>query len=277
MLDNKTLNSIYNGLKSEDKDELIKACQVARNSIGAMDPKEMRAIADALTSVFYIDMTRHSEMHEVIDLASDTLAEMGADIVDILSDNLTDTDLFADFQMAKTLGKIGSPAVAVLKERFRTEQDPCLRSLALYALSTIEDPALIEIFDEVVSAVDHEDQELRSTAVEAIGTMIECIGGMCLDPNAVDRTFEKLMQKVSDSHAGTRAKAVYSIGKLARKEYLNEEQKDRAVTVMKSKLGIDEKHEWDRAFIVRKEAETAFFNLTNLHAHTLEASEYCRD
>ena len=90
MLDNELLESIYNGLKSTDKDEIVNDC-----------------------------------WHE---------AE--ADVsVEALIEGFTDADLEANLRIAHALGKIGQPALAVLKDKFRTDPDPYIRALALFALS----------------------------------------------------------------------------------------------------------------------------------------------
>jgi len=276
MLDNNTLETIYNGLRSDDKGTLLNACKLAGEKVPEMEMGQLRMIADALVGQFYLDTDDNLEYVEVIECASDTLVKMGADTVNILVDGLTDTDLQADFQIAKTLGRIGAPAIAVLKDMFHNETDPFIRGVALLALSKIDDPALIEIFNEVVSAMDHENQELRSMAVEALGRMIECIGGQCLLPEAANHAFDKLMMKLPDPHAGSRAKAVKAIGLLSKMEYLDEDQKSRALAAIKSILGTDQQHNWDRAFIVRKNAEEAFKMITGSDADVIAADELCK-
>jgi len=261
MLDQEILSTILDDLRSEEPSKLLEASRLAEKNIPTMNPTELREVADALTSLFYID-TMNPDYVEAIDAAVDTLAKMGADTVDVLIEGLTDADLHANYLIAQTLGKIGAPAVAVLKDRFRNEQDPFSRALALFAMSKIDDPALIEIMPEIVSTLDHEHPQLRDTAVQAVGAMIECIGGVCLSPDAASAAFDKLMLKLADIHHGTRAKAVKSIGQLAVKEYLDEDQVQNATDAVCRILGLDEQHDWDRAFIVRKAAEETYYRLT---------------
>jgi hypothetical protein len=58
-----------------------------------------------------------------------------------------------------------------------------------------------------------------------------------------------------------RAKAVRSLGKLVRAAYLAPAQEERVRLAVLRILGRDEAHEWDRAFIVRREAEEALQHL----------------
>lgn len=277
MLDPDKLESIYNGLRSRNPDAIQKACREIDENKGRMNPKEERVIADALTGVLYVDTVDRPEFTDAVNCAMDTLAGMGPDTINVLIEGLTDTDLHVNYMIAEVLGKMGEPAVAVLKEMFRKEKDPYRRSLALFALSKIDNPALIEIFPDVVSALDHESGELRDMAAQAIGRMVDCIGEACLAPEMVNLAFDKLMLRVSDPHPGARAKVVRSIGRLARAGYLDDVQKKRALDAVRAILGIDGMYEWDRAFVVRQEAEEAYFYLTGKNAHRRAACEYCRE
>jgi hypothetical protein len=275
MLDSDILSSIFNGLNGENKPEILTSCRLARENVAAMSPGDIRNVTDALVSLFYLDNIKDDEYAEIVECATEAIASMGPGTVPVLIEGLTGADLHANLLIAETLGKIGTPAVAMLKNIFRTDPDPYQRSVALLALSGIDDPALIDIFPDVVSAMDHENGELRSTAVQAIGRMVDCIGGVCLAPDVANSAFEKLVAKISDPHAGTRARAITAIGKLGAKDYLDDGRKTQAIDITGSLLGLDNKHEWDRAFIVRKAAENAYHALTGKRANTRGACEYC--
>jgi hypothetical protein len=73
--------------------------------------------------------------------------------------------------------------------------------------------------------------------------------------------FEALFRAVSDVHSAVRAKAVRSLGKMARAGCLGPQQEDRVGVSILSILGRGEAHEWDRAYIVRREAEEALSHL----------------
>jgi hypothetical protein len=262
MVDSDALRAIFADLKSDDRGRLLKACDFVRKHAHEFDRKRVEDLAEAFSSLFYLDTDERPELAPAVEASVHAVSALGTGAIDVLIAELTDTDLKANMLIAKALGKMGHPAAVALIDRFRNNKDPYHRSVALFALSRMDDPALIEIFSEVVSAMDHENGELRDTAALAIGRMAECLGGLCLAPDAINRAFEALMKKLADPSAGARSKAVRSIGKLAQVGYLNEEQKSRAAGAMGSMLGIDGKHEWDRGFIVRKEAEEAYRHLT---------------
>jgi hypothetical protein len=63
------------------------------------------------------------------------------------------------------------------------------------------------------------------------------------------------MRCCKDEHPAVRAKAVRSLGKMAGARYLTKDQVRAVVAQARALLGRDEAFDWDRAFIVRREAE----------------------
>jgi len=277
MLDNEKLISIYNGLRSRDKKEVLDTCNIIPGHVSSMSPEEVRSVTDALMSYFFLDDDNAGDFREIAECASDSITAMGPDTVEVLIEGLTDADLQANLLIAETLGKIGAPAIAVLKMKFQGDPDPFVRSMALLALSKINDPALLDVFPEVLSAMDHENGELRSMAVQAIGRIIGCIGGLCLAPDLARETFDKLVKKVADPHAGTRARAISAIGRLGENGYLDDDQVKQATGLVEGILGIDDKHNWDRAFVVRREAEETYKVLTGELPQLKDTCDYFRE
>jgi hypothetical protein len=276
MLEPDILESIYSRLKSRDKDDLIDVVKTIGDCVGDMGKNEKVLIADAVMSIFYLDDDEESKYAELHDTVVEVLSKMGSDIIEVLIGGMVGTEMHAEHHIAHTLGRMGQPAIEALVKLFRTADDPVVRGLALHALSHIDDPALIGILDEVIVILDHDSAELRDAATGAIGSMIECIGGLCLSPESYSKVFDKLIATLSDPHGGTRSKAVRSIGKLAKMNILNDEQKARLLPVITGILGIDDRHQWDRAFIVRREAEEAYFHLTGEKVSSVGALSICR-
>jgi len=72
-----------------------------------------------------------------------------------------------------------------------------------------------------------------------------------------ERFKERLHVNLADSSSGIRAKAIRSLGKLGRYGHLTEAEREKLRDLCHLTLGTDENHEWDRAYIVRKEAAEA--------------------
>jgi len=88
-----------------------------------------------------------------------------------------------------------------------------------------------------------------------LGKIFETLEPSDIDPIILETVYNVLINRASDFRSPIRAKAVRSLGKLAKKGFLNEKQKKQLEKLCKRVLGQDEHFEWDRAFIVRKEAK----------------------
>ncbi|MFH1675594.1 MAG: hypothetical protein ABIC40_01125 [bacterium] len=266
MADKDYFASLIKRFKSRDTNELIQACKEAASHAGDFDMGQMEKISDALVSTFYFDTADHPELSGVIDAAVDALVALGPSATDVLISELTDTDLKANLLIIRTLSKMGESAYIALAGRFLTEKDPYLKSLALFGLSKMNDPGLLEIFPDVVRLLAHENPELRDTAARTVGKLVDQFPSGQLAEPSVREAFENLTELINDPNAGIRSKAVRTIGKLGSAKYLTMKQEQKAIELLSGLLGIDGKHEWDRAFIVRKEAEEAFENITGSSA-----------
>ena len=71
--------------------------------------------------------------------------------------------------------------------------------------------------------------------------------------------YDALFRALDDKHAAVRAKAVRSLGKLALAGYLAGEQEEKLKTALRRMLGEGDAYDWDRAYIVRREAEEALW------------------
>ncbi|MDZ7361669.1 MAG: hypothetical protein ONB46_13230 [candidate division KSB1 bacterium] len=77
-------------------------------------------------------------------------------------------------------------------------------------------------------------------------------------PEAARRGFRETLQRnLADENPGIRAKAVRSLVKLAQHGHLNGEERARLNVTLNRLLGNDDHFEWDRACVVRKEAQQA--------------------
>jgi HEAT repeat protein len=165
------------------------------------------------------------------------------------------------FYLARTLGVIGRPALPTLRRFVATEDDHYSRSFALFAVGKIRDPEVREALPEVAGSLMHPDKEVRDSAARALGKIAEHVPADLVSEPRRAEMFEALFRTLTDVHSAVRAKSVRSLGKMARGGYLTPAQGERVTAAILRILGRDEAHEWDRAYIVRQEAEEALRHL----------------
>ena len=113
-----------------------------------------------------------------------------------------------------------------------------------------------------VDAAMSDHDGLRDSATRSIGRMLEWIPPGELNPELGERMLEVLRLNLADPNPGIRSKAVRSLGKAARHGHLDPGQCSWLRSTLECILGMDSRHEWDRAYIVRREAREAMLYCT---------------
>jgi HEAT repeat protein len=211
-----------------------------------------------IVPLFYIDTLDHPEHMPVVEDAIMVTADMGEAVIPVLIQTLESGDVKAQMALAQALGWMGDKAIdPVIAEYGETCPDPACRAFLLYALGKIKSPEIVKAAPLALDAARSPDVELRDTATRAIGKFAESIpaGGLAEDVRL--ELVEVLRRNLGDASPGVRAKAVRSLGKLAKFGHLTPVETAQLGTTLRRLLGEDEHFEWDRAYIVRKEAKEA--------------------
>ena len=66
-----------------------------------------------------------------------------------------------------------------------------------------------------------------------------------------------MYSNLNDTNSGIRSKVVRSLGKMAKYGHFNIQERERFKKLCSNILGKDDDFDWDRAYVVRKEAEEA--------------------
>lgn len=140
---------------------------------------------------------------------------------------------------------------------YASADDPSMRAFILYALGKIKSPEVLKAAPAALAAAQSSDLELRDTATRTLGKFAECIPVATLSADVKQQFIKNLRSNLSDPNASVRAKAIRSLGKLGKYGHLTQPERDHLKPVCFQILGTDDNNDWDRAFIVRKEAGEA--------------------
>lgn len=244
-------------LASTTPEELRAGLDLAKKEIARVGSSEARPLFEMVSAIFYIDPLDHPELVPILDEAVSLVVGFGEWVIPILIDNLDAGDLKAQWAIANALGRIGADAIKPLMLEYASTTNSTRRSFILYALSKIKSPKIIQATSLALEAAQSPDRELRDTATRTLGKFAESIPPTALSAEQRQQFRESLHNNLSDPNASIRAKAIRSLGKLAKYGHLTAPEHEQLRVVCQRTLGTDEKVEWDRAFIVRKEAEEA--------------------
>jgi len=244
-------------LASTQPQDLRAGLELVKNEIAIAGAHDARPLFEIVSSVFYIDTLDNPEFLPVIEQAIELVGGFGAWVIPILVENLDTGDLKAELATAQALGMIGAEAIDPLMEQYRDIPDPSCRAFVVYALGKIKSPQIARSVPLALESARSENRELRDTAIRAIGKLAESIEPGRWPQSTRDQCVSVLTAALADTNSGIRAKAVRSLGKMAKFAHLDGEERKKLETMCLRLIGKDESYEWDHAFIVRKEAELA--------------------
>jgi HEAT repeat protein len=247
--------TIQSLLASTEPEDLRQGLEVVRSEIARIGSSEARPLFEMVTAIFYIDPLDRPDLMPVLDEAISLVVGFGEWVIPVLIETLDAGDLKAQMAVAQALGRIGADSIKPLIAEYKTSTDPDRQIFVLYALGKIKSPAIVQAAPLAIVAAQSTDLELRDTATRTIGKFAEAIPPAELSPELRQQFIERLRANLADPNAGIRAKAIRSLGKLTRHGHLNDSERRELESTCHLILGTDENFEWDRAYIVRREAK----------------------
>ena len=244
-------------LASKNPEEILKGLRLIAIEIAKIGSREAKPLFEMVSSLFYIDVLERPELVPVIDEAVRLAATFGGWVIPILIDHLDAGDIKAQWAAANVLGRIGADAIDPVSKAYASTDNPRLRAFILYAFGKIKSPAILKVAPAVIAATQSSDLEVRDTATRTLGKLAECIPASALCGELKQQFIKCLRDNLSDPNASVRAKAIRSLGKLAKYGHMTELEQKNLKPVCSRILGADGNNDWDRAFIVRKEAGEA--------------------
>jgi HEAT repeat protein len=218
---------------------------------------DTRRLAQIVTTLFYIDPLDRPDLVPALDEAIDILAGLGRDVIPPLLEILDAGDMKAQMMVGQTLGRMGAAAIAPLVAEYESSRDDTRRALILYALGKIRSQEIVVAAPLALDAALSGNAELRDTAARAIGKLAETVPPGVFPEELRRKLIECLRRDVAAPNPTLRSKAVRSLGKLAKNGHLTVAELKHLIPLCEQLLGEDEAHEWDHAYIVRKEATEA--------------------
>jgi len=256
-MDDRLSQTIEALLASHEPADLHRGLELVKQEISRVGSEDAGALFERVSTLFYIDPLDRPDLAPLLNEAVALVVGFGKWVIPALLHDLDDSDLKAHIVIANVLGRLGADAVAPLMAQYQSAPDSARCQFVLYALGKIKSPKVVQAAALAIEAAEGEDRELRDTATRAIGKFVESIPAAGLPENIGRRFVDVLQKNLGDRSPAIRAKAVRSLGKLAKYGHLTTDERQILRRTFEHLLGKDERFEWDRAYLVRKEAAEA--------------------
>lgn len=259
--DGTPLDAVLAGLHAADAAEVERAVAEAGRRLPGLGDADLRRAVEELCALFYVDHSDRPDLEPAVDRIEEALVGAGERVIPILMRLMEGSDIKSHFHLARTLGRFGPPALPHLRRAAALAEDPYSRAFAIYAIGKVKSPEVHEALAEVTGALMHPDKEVRDSAARTLGKIVEQVPGSALTERRRHEVYDALLRAVGDREPAVRAKAVRSLGKLARHGWLDASRTEHLRTLLAALLTRGEETDWDRAFIVRREAHEALAHL----------------
>jgi HEAT repeat protein len=252
-----TYHAMQTLLASTKPEDLRRGLELVKKEISRVGSDEARPLFEMISTIFYVDPLDRPDLVPVLEEAIGLVVGFGKWVIPALIQQLEGGDLKAEIAVSHALGRMGADAIGPLMAEYQSTSDAGCRQFILYALGKVKSPRIVQAVQIALDAALSSDRELRDTATRTIGKFVESIPAAQL-PDDVRAGFVAVLRtNAADRSPTIRAKAVRSLGKLAKYDHLRAEERTQLKATLEGMLGRDERFEWDRAYLVRREAEEA--------------------
>jgi ferredoxin--NADP+ reductase len=250
------VNNIIQQLNAHSEESIISVLDQLK-AMEDLTAEEKIEFATALTNIFYY--FRHSDSPRMLKLAIRTekrIAKFGTDVIPFLYKEIIEADGESLAYLGKALAKIGKPALDYLLVHWHdhTENESELINLT-QAISCFKLDEVKEAIPILLDATKKDAAQLTAMALYSIGRLVEKIHNVNFDRALLVEMFNRTFSFLSHPKPLVRKNAARTLGKMYRKGVLSEADKKKVYQSFISISGKDDEHNWDPAFIVRREAD----------------------
>ncbi len=250
------IEHIVKHIHFDSEEEVAKALDHA-GQLQDLTYEEKNDLAAAFSIIFYHhDHAGITAMGKLAIRAEHLIAGFGCDVVPFLLGELINADSESAAYLGKAIALNPCPNVNALLQAWEENWDDDFAGInIIQALSYFKDPDVVKAIPQILVACKSANFQVRAMGLYTIGKL-----ALRLDPGVFSQElllsmFDTVFTMLADSKPLVRKNAARSLGKMQKRGLLTDKQRLQVLAAFKAILGTDGQHNWDRAFIVRHEAE----------------------
>jgi len=222
-----------------------------------LTPTQKLSLAKSLADVFlHAHHTGSTRWPKLAVRTEKQIAAFGPEMIPFLFNEIHEVDSESVAYFGKTFARNQIDALEYLLSKLPdyVDRDHDLINL-IQVLSYFRIPEASKAIPAIANFVNHPNHQVSSMTLHSIGKLIQKLPASAFDESLKASTFDTAFRCLSCPQELVRKQAAHCLGQMLRKRLLSPEQEKRLHSSFLSITGKDEKHNWDRAFIVRREAE----------------------
>ena len=219
--------------------------------------EEKNDLAAALSIIFYHhDHAGITTMVKLAVRAEQLLASFGCDIIPFLLDELINADAESAAYLGKAIALSTCKNVDMVLDAWEENIDDDFASInILQALSYYKTDSVVKAIPRILVACKSGNYQVRAIALYSLGKLALRIKVSHYTTEQKLSMFDTVFILLSDNKPLVRKNAARALGKMQQRGLLSEKLRLKGLAAFTAILGTDGQQSWDRAFIVRHEAE----------------------
>jgi ferredoxin--NADP+ reductase len=240
-----------------DNEESVSRALVQTRKLTKLTVEEKNELTAALTTVFYHhDHAGITGMTKVAVMAEKQIAKFGCEVVPFLIEELINADAESAAYLGRAIALNGCQAIDFILGAWDENWEDDFASInIIQALSYFKTAEIKKAIPRILVASKSANFQVRAIALYAIGKIARRITAEAFDDSLRNAMFDAVFESLADRKPLVRKNAARTLGKMQKKGILIAEHEKKVFMAFKAILGTDGRHKWDRAFIVRHEAE----------------------
>ncbi len=250
------IQQIIEGLDTHSPLSVARTLDRVKN-LDDLTTDERISLTEAFFDIFaHAHHTNSTSMPKLAVRAGKRIAKFGPEMLPVLFSHLLTADSETANYYAKALARNGEVALKYLLPKLTEYRDRDHEIINLIqALAYFKTPEAATTIPFVLSVAQHVNHQVTSMAVYTSGRLVQQLPASSFSDELRQFMFNSCFRFLSHAQGLVRKNAARTLGKMLRKGLLNEDNEHKLYKAFLSITGRDDHHNWDRAFIVRREAE----------------------
>jgi ferredoxin/flavodoxin---NADP+ reductase len=265
---NDRVYTIIQSLDTRSAESVTQALNAAK-ALSDLTTDEKLSLTKALSEVFFhVHHTGSTSMPKLAVLIEKLIGKFGPDMIPFLFQEILTADTETAVDFGKSLarnGVVGLEFILSKLDEYR-ERDHDLINL-IQVLSLFKIPEAAKAVPAILAAAQHNNHQVTSMGLYSVGRLVQKLRPTAFSEELRLKMFDAVFRFLSNPQGLVRKNAARALGKMLRKGLLSKENEQKLYKTFLAIAGRDEHHNWDRAFIVRREAEDflPYFCQSSLH------------
>jgi ferredoxin/flavodoxin---NADP+ reductase len=271
---NDQVNVIIQSLDTHSAESVTEGLKAVK-AIRSLTFEEKIALSRAFSDVFFhVHDASTSQLPKQAVRIERLIAQSGPEMFPFLLEEILHADTESAVFFGRSLAHSGVPALEYLLSKLDEHRNHdhdlinLLQTLALFAI-----PEVVETLPNILTIAQHHNHQVTAMGLYAAGRIVQKHKVNAFPEELRAHLFDAVFRFLSNPQVLVRKNAARTLGKMLRKGLLTREKENKLYKTFLAIAGRDE-HNWDRAFIVRREAEDflPYFCQSSLHVRQYSQS-----